>query len=114
MQLPEALIQQTPASGYWDTQSLHDVLTQAGKEQTLRSTERLLEKSTWLPDILSVDALRDEQDRPLTALVAQSLEDQAKKKRQSMLFVQLHDLPNSGQVLMSNDGRGARRWIFVQ
>jgi len=113
MELPEALKQQTPASGYWDTQSLHDVLTQAGNEQTLRSTERLLEKATWLPDILSLEALRDEQDRPLTAMVAQSLEDQAKKKRQSMLFVQLHDLPNDGQVLMSNDGRGARRWIFV-
>ncbi len=113
MDLPQALYKKHPSAGYWDTQSFHDLLMEEGSDQTLRSTERLLEKADWLPAPLTVEQLHDELNRPLTQLVVQSLEAQAKKKRLSMLFLQLHSGADGRQVLMSNDGRGARRWIFI-
>ena len=48
---------------FWDTAAVHALLTEAGAEQTQRSTERLLEKSTRLPTSLKLEDVRDEQGR---------------------------------------------------
>ena len=87
-------------------------LTLMAKNKPLRSTERMLEKAEWLPPALNVDKLRDELNRPVIGLVAASLEAQSKRKRVHSLFVQARAVGDE-YLVMCNDGRGGRRWLFV-
>ncbi len=116
MDFPPALLH-NPASpagrGYWDTQSVHEFLSKDEETQTLRSTERLLEKAPWLPASLKLEAVRDEQGRELIALVKSSIDAQSKKKRIHSLFVQSFELTDGRFLIMVNDGRGGRRWLFT-
>jgi sulfate adenylyltransferase subunit 2 len=96
----------------WDTAAVHDLLNETGSDQTLRSTERLLEKSDLLPEALKVEQVRDEMGRAPIAAVAESLEAEARRKRTLSLVVQIHPSSRAGLVLMVNDGRMGRRWIY--
>jgi len=98
---------------FWDTASVHEVLTQDGSDQTLRSTERLLEKSGFLPDSLKLDQLRDEQGRAPLRLVCQYFEAEARRKRMLSLVIQLHRTHDAGLMLFANDGRLGRRWVYL-
>jgi len=111
MEIPASLLQ-GQAQAYWDTQSVHDLLTESGEDQALRSTERRLEKTTWLPSALKLEDLRDEANRALVGQVAQSLDAVSKRKRIHSLYVQASDVGEQ-VLLMANDGRGGRRWLFV-
>ncbi len=116
MSLPDELLRNPEATAelaYWDTQQVHALLSSEGDGKSLRSTERLLEKADWLPAALQSEDIRDEHGRALTALVAASLEAQAKKKRLQSLIVQAHGLQDGRVLLMANDGRGGRRWRFL-
>ena len=97
---------------FWDTSAVHDLLSESGSEQTLRSTERLLEKSGLLPEALKPEQIRDELGRQPVRVVSADLEAQAKRKRTLSLVVQLHTSPDAGLVLMANDGRLGRRWVY--
>ncbi len=112
METPIYLLEPQPDGGFWDTQKVHHALQTHGEEQTLRSTERMLEKADWLPGPVGVDSIQDEQGRGLVRLVADHLEAESKSKRIHSLFVQAQRLP-SGWIVMSNDGRGGRRWVFA-
>ncbi|MEM9620557.1 MAG: sulfate adenylyltransferase subunit CysD [Pseudomonadota bacterium] len=112
MEIPSSLLKPRADGAFWDTQSFHDALVEQGGDQTVRSTERMLEKASWLPNALKIEDLRDELDRPLRKLVAEGLEADSKRKRVHSLFVQASDA--EGQtLLMSNDSRGGRRWLFL-
>ena len=73
MDLPEPLYEnRADAAGNllcWDTAAVHELLAATGNEQTLRSTERLLEKSGLLPDALKPEQIRDELGREPVWLV---------------------------------------------
>ena len=92
MALPAELLQNPGSTPFWDTQRVHDLLSDGGTTQTLRSTERLLEKAQWLPAALKQDDLRDELGRALTGLVASGIEANAKRKRLHSFFVQTGSL----------------------
>ena len=114
--LPKALIEnRQDKSGRlesWDTKLAHEVLSSEGKEQTLRSTERLLESSGLLPGALELEKLRDEfGNAPLFQLVAH-FDERARRKRQLSLILQLHET-KAGFVLFANDGRKGRKWLFL-
>jgi len=114
--LPKALIEnRQDKSGRlesWDTKLAHEVLSSEGKEQTLRSTERLLESSGLLPGALGLEKLRDEfGNAPLFQLVAH-FDERARRKRQLSLILQLHET-KAGFVLFANDGRKGRKWLFL-
>ena len=114
--LPKALIEnRQDKSGRlesWDTKLAHEVLSSEGKEQTLRSTERLLESSGLLPEALELEKLRDEfGNAPLFQLVAH-FDERARRKRQLSLILQLHET-KAGFVLFANDGRKGRKWLFL-
>ena len=81
-------------------------------DQTLRSTERLIEQADWLPLPVKVADVKDELGRDPVQLVHRSLEEEAKRKRATSLVVQLHR-SDAGQVLFANDGRLTRRWLFT-
>jgi sulfate adenylyltransferase subunit 2 len=113
--LPAALYQnRVDASGketYWDTSSVHDL--SGGDAPSLRSTERLLEKAGIFPESLKLEDVRDENGKPPTELVRDFLEGEAKRKRWHSVVVQRVDVPGHGHLLFANDGRGARRWIWL-
>ncbi len=113
MDLPAELLDNPADQPYWDTAGVHEVLSRSGDAQTLRSTERFLQKADWLPQALNREDIRDEQSRELVSLVAQSLEAAIKKKRAASLLVQVAEI-DAGVLVMANDGRGGRRWVFVQ
>jgi len=117
MDLPKDVYQnhvdETGRTRFWDTASIHEMLTRSGSDQTLRSTERLLEKSSFLPRPLKLDELRDEQGRAPLRLVCEQFEAEAKRKRMLSLVIQLHQTDEAGLMLFANDGRLGRRWVYL-
>ena len=97
----------------WDTHEAHEAMAEGGVKQVLRSTERALEKSGLLPPVLELNALQDDFGRPPVSLVVAHLQQAAKRKRQHSLIVQVHHSDCAGLVLFGNDGRGGRRWVYL-
>ncbi|MCZ6892812.1 MAG: hypothetical protein O7H40_02045, partial [Gammaproteobacteria bacterium] len=74
---PEVLANRFTESGewtHWDTAAVHDLITRDGPEQSLRSTERLIEKSALLPAAVKLHEVADELDRAPIKSVVESLE----------------------------------------
>ncbi|MGK0394530.1 MAG: sulfate adenylyltransferase subunit 2 [Candidatus Azotimanducaceae bacterium] len=97
----------------WDTQSVHASILDSVPDQSLRTTERALEVANFLPAALATEDVRDERDRAPKQVVLASLLDAAKKKRHTVLVVQTQPFQD-GFVLMGNDGRLGRRWVFLE
>lgn len=97
---------------FWDTQSVHDAIGD-GTTQSVRSTERLLEKAELLPPTLKPEGVTDEFGRPPINLVREHLEAEAKRKRWHSFVVQVRKHPDFGHMLFANDGRMARRWTYL-
>ena len=96
----------------WDTQAVHELVGAADKAQTSRTTERALEAAGFLPDVVQFDEVQDEQGRGPKLAVIASLTNSAKKKRHHVLVVQAKAI--DGQlVIMANDGRSGRRWVYI-
>ena len=98
---------------YWDIETFHREFQKQSKNQSVRSTQRFLEESSWLPLPKRLSEVRDEASRELIGLVSDSLENKAKKKRQQIYVLQFEVLDEETAVLVLNDGRQARRWRFI-
>ena len=98
---------------FWDTKSVHALITQDSNEQTLRTTERLLESSGLLPACLKLEDIRDEFDRNPILKVVTQLDKQARQKRFLSLVIQQYAGERTGWVLFANDGRMGRRWLYL-
>ncbi|MFT5101771.1 MAG: sulfate adenylyltransferase subunit 2 [Planctomycetaceae bacterium] len=96
----------------WDTQSVYEAMSQNTSEQSLRTTERAIEGAGFLPEAVSVESLLDELDRRPKVVVFESLLRSSKKKRHSVLVVQVQAF-RDGFVMMGNDGRQGRRWYYL-
>ena len=95
----------------WDTERAFKALSSAGEADTKRTAERRLHELGLLPAELQPDDLEDELGRKPTPMVLAWEIEQARGKRQLVLFAQLHALPNGNDCLHTNDGRGARHWL---
>ena len=95
----------------WDTELAFSHLHAIGQADTKRTAERRLHEIGLLPPALNTEDLRDEQGRKPTQAVLQHDVDYARSKRQLVLFLQLHPLPNGCECLHANDARGARFWL---
>ena len=99
----------------WDTELAFAHLNALGEADTKRTAERRLNTLGLLPQELTPDLLLDERDRSPNRLVLEWAIEQARKRRDRVLFVQLHPLPNGatpGQTcLHANEARGARFWV---
>ena len=91
----------------WDSSRVQASL---GDEASIRTVERAL--SEVLPESCFIDEVRDERGRALNALIRDELEAEAKQKRQPLLVIQYHQVDDLG-LLMANDGRGGRKWIWT-
>lgn len=95
----------------WDTELAFAHLQAQGKADTKRTAERRLNSLGLLPQELHTDNLLDERDRSLNRLVLAWAVEQARKRRDCVLFAQLHPLPTGQACLHANDARGARFWV---
>ena len=95
----------------WDTEIAFEHLNKTGEADTKRTAERKLNILGLLPKELNVDNLVDEHNRPLNTPVLIWALDQARKRRDRVLFIQLYSLPSGQACMHANDARGARFWI---
>lgn len=112
MESAELLKQMQALGGLWDNKRVHELLAHADKNQSMRSTERLLEGLSAIPKAVKMDDLCDEDQRPLRRAVVDALQREAKRKRHHRLVLQIAE-SQSGCVVCVNDGRLARQWVFL-
>ena len=96
----------------WNSVRLFTCLQQEFKSISIRSAERLTTSSGLLPKSLKLSEVLDSRGNPLKCLVSGQLDREAKKKRTPSLIIQQHK-NQKGYVLMANDGRHGRRWLFL-
>ena len=82
-----------------------------GAAASIRTIERTL--TLYLPPTLKVELVHDHLGRGLNSLIRDHLAAEAKSKRIPSMVIQLHN-SEWGKVLMANDGRGARRWCWIE
>lgn len=95
----------------WDIELGFAHLQAQGEADTKRTAERRLNTMSLLPQELTPDLLLDERDRSPNRLVLDWAIEQARKRRDRVLFAQLHPLPSVQPCLHANDARGARFWV---
>lgn len=95
----------------WDTDLAFAHLQQQGEADSKRTAERRINQLGIWPAELHAEQLQDEQQRPLKQLVLHHVLEQARKKRERVLFLQLHALPDGQPCLHANDARSARFWV---
>lgn len=95
----------------WDTDLAFTHLQQLGQADSKRTAERRINSLGIWPAELQADQLQDEHQRPLKQRVLQHALEQARRKRERILFLQLQQLPGGQPCLHANDARGARFWI---
>ena len=98
----------------WDVVLAFAHLKATGEADTKRTTERRLNALGLLPDDLTESILLDEHDRSPNRLVLDWAIEQARQRRDRVLFAQLRPLPNGKPCLHANDARGARFWAPLQ
>lgn len=98
----------------WDTELAFAHLQTKGEAVTKRTAERRLSALGLLPLELTPELLLDERNRSPNRLVLEWSIEQARKRRDRVLFVQLHTLPGGQPCLHANDARGARFWIPIR
>jgi sulfate adenylyltransferase subunit 2 len=96
----------------WDTEQLLDHLQQQGLAENRRAADRWLEKNLPLPASLEYSDLVDEDKRSLKPQVLDHLLEQAKKRRDSVLMLQLFETTQGQHGLLANDARNGRRWLW--
>lgn len=95
----------------WDTERAYEHLKSCGEADSKRTAERRLNTHGLLPAELTEEALQDEHGRAPNRLVLAWAMEQARKRRDRVLFVQLSPLPSGKPCLHANDARGARFWV---
>ncbi|MDF0605853.1 sulfate adenylyltransferase subunit CysD [Neisseriaceae bacterium TC5R-5] len=99
------------AEQVWDTDLAYEHLKQAGQLASKRTAERSLNALKLLPVELTEVQLVDEWGQAPNCLVLNWAIEQARKRRDRVLFIQLSPLPNGKPCLHANDARGARFWV---
>lgn len=102
------------AEQVWDTERAFGHLKALEEADSKRTTERRLNALGLLPRELTEDNLLDERDQTPNRLVLDWAIEQARKRRDRVLFAQLTHLPNGKPCLHANDARGARFWVPLQ
>ena len=95
----------------WNTELAFTQLQARSAADTKRTAERRLCTLGLLPQDLTADMLLDELDRSSNRLVMDWAVEQARKRRDRVLFAQLYPLPSGQPCLHANDARGARFWV---
>ena len=99
-------------SGYlipWDTTQVQKIT----KKTSLRTSERLIEKSKLLPRTIKLEDVVDEKNNLLKKEVISNQVLISKKRRDSIYIIQLHKVQKDLYTIMANDGRSGRKWFWL-
>ena len=100
-------------SGYlipWDTTQVQKITN----KNSLRTAERLIEKSKLLPRTIKLEDVVDEKNNPLKKEVISNQVLISKKRRDSIYIIQLYKVQKDLYTIMANDGRSARKWFWLK
>lgn len=104
----------------WQIEDLKPSKDGTGRDISKRTLERWISAIPWLKNSHHENDQIDELNRPARKIVLDALVMKARKKRKAVLFVQLHRLPNKdddeaqeNNVLVAQDGKGAKRWCLL-
>jgi hypothetical protein len=97
----------------WDTERLANNLQELGLAEHRRAADRWIEKNQFLPSSLDMTSIVDECGRNLKPQVRDHLLSEAKKRRHSVLAIQLFSNADGQQGLFANDARLGRCWIWL-
>ncbi|PCJ27302.1 MAG: sulfate adenylyltransferase subunit CysD [SAR86 cluster bacterium] len=98
----------------WSTQSVHNALNPDNANTATRTTERAIESSGLIPNSVKLEDITDENQRAPKLKVLKSLESEAKRKRYVSMILQEYINGSNLRVLFVNDGRGGRRWVYLE
>ena len=97
----------------WTIERLHTFLKKEGSATSTRAIERDLVSKGFLPPPLSLSDLVDENGTAVRRYAAEALLQKARRERIVSIFVRMHQTPSGEVLLAANDGRQARRWMFL-
>ena len=97
----------------WDTEKLATHLQQLTMAEHRRAADRWVEKNQFLPVSLDITSILDENGRKLKPQVRDHLLAEAKKRRHSVLAIQLFINADGQQGLFANDARLGRCWVWL-
>lgn len=99
------------ADQVWDTELAFNHLQKIDHVETKRTAERRINSLGILPPQLAESDLLDEQDRSAYQLILGAAIEQARRRRDRIIFAQIYPLPDNQPCLHANDARGARFWV---
>ena len=94
----------------WDTLQVQKIINKT----SLRTSERLIEKSNLLPRTIKLKDVVDEKNNPLKKEVISNQVSISKKRRDSIYIIQLHKVQKDLYTIMANDGRSGRKWFWLK
>ena len=97
----------------WDTEKLATHLQALNMAEHRRAADRWVEKNQFLPIGLDITSILDENGRKLKPQVRDHLLAEAKKRRHSVLAIQLFINAEGQQGLFANDARLGRCWVWL-
>jgi len=105
----------------WRIEDIRHAMADSDHAPTKRTLERWISAIPWLGTSSQADEQFDERGRPAIQLVLDALVSAARKKRQAALFVKTHSLKtkdgdlqhSAAKVLVTEDGKGAKRWCLL-
>ena len=97
----------------WDTEKLATHLQELTMAEHRRAADRWVEKNQFLPVSLDITSILDENGRKLKPQVRDHLLAEAKKRRHSVLAIQLFINADGQQGLFANDARLGRCWVWL-
>jgi len=105
----------------WRLEDIQHAMEDLGQAPTKRTLERWVSAIPWLGASSQASEQLDEIGRPAIQLVLDALVSAARKKRQAGLFVKTHSLEtkdgglqsSGAKVLVTEDGKGAKRWCLL-
>jgi len=102
------------ARALWDRDSLLRHLGLASDAAGHKKLERLTADATYFPPTLEPETITDEQGKPLLAnLLAHEIAS-IQSRRGKWLALQRCQQEGRPAMLVANDGRGARLWLFAE
>jgi len=98
----------------WDRERLMNFLNWKATTANLKHLEREIIYSSYLPAILKPGGIVDENNMAVKKNLLDYEIDAIKRRRGKWLVLQIYQKAGSPPLIMSNDGRGARQWLFAE
>ncbi len=98
----------------WTTRSISKEIFKYDTAAYIKRTERWINQRGLDFKIIQKNKLVDEHNRKANISITEEIISNARKKRKSVLFVNINILNANEILLFANDGRDRRRWIFFK